>query len=137
MTGQPTPPGMPSLQLSSTPSWRQLKSHGVDLIDASSGGNVASATIPVAPGYQVPFADRIRQEARIATGSVGLITDPQQAETIIRSHQADLVFLARELLRDPYWPLQAARGLGADIEWPPQYLRAKKAPRHFSGAGQN
>ena len=71
--------------------------------------------MPVAPGYQVPFADRIRQEARIATGSVGLITDPQQAETIIRSHQAELVFLARELLRDPYWPLQAARGLGVDI----------------------
>lgn len=102
-----------------------LKFKGVDLIDCSTGGNVAGAKIPVGPGYQVQFAQRIRQEAGIATGAVGLITQPQQAETIIESGQADLVFLARELLRDPYFPLRAARELGYDIKWPVQYERAK------------
>jgi 2,4-dienoyl-CoA reductase-like NADH-dependent reductase (Old Yellow Enzyme family) len=103
----------------------ELKKHGVDLIDASSGGNVATAQIPITPNYQVPFAERIRQEANIDTGAVGLITEPHQANDIIRHEQADLVFLARELLRDPYWPLHAAHALQYDIPWLPQYLRAK------------
>ena len=109
---------------------RALKECGVDLIDASSGGNVATAKIPVGPGYQTPFAEAIRREAGIATGTVGLITDSAQAEQIIRSGQADIVLLAREMLRDPYWPLRAARELGATIGWPAQYLRAgpKGAP---------
>jgi 2,4-dienoyl-CoA reductase-like NADH-dependent reductase (Old Yellow Enzyme family) len=102
-----------------------LKGHEVDLVDVSSGGNVADASIPLAPGYQVPFAERIRESARIPTGAVGLITDPQQANEIIYRGQADLIFLARELLRDPYWPMHAARALGADIAWPSQYLRAR------------
>jgi len=104
---------------------RELAVHGVDLIDASSGGNVATARIPVAPNYQVPFAEQIRQESGIATAAVGLITEPKQANTIIQSGQADMVFLARELLRDPYWPLRAARELGYDVAWPVQYERAK------------
>lgn len=104
---------------------RELKKHGVDLVDSSSGGNVAAARIPLSPGYQVPFAERIRHEAEIATGAVGLITEPQQANDIIRNHQADIIFLARALLRDPYWPLHAAHALHHDIAWPPQYLRAK------------
>jgi 2,4-dienoyl-CoA reductase-like NADH-dependent reductase (Old Yellow Enzyme family) len=103
---------------------RALKACGVDLIDASSGGNVHGATIPAGPGYQVPFAEAIRREAGIATGAVGLITEPAQAEHVIRTGQADLVLLARELLRDPYWPLRAARELGQTIAWPAQYLRA-------------
>jgi 2,4-dienoyl-CoA reductase-like NADH-dependent reductase (Old Yellow Enzyme family) len=103
---------------------RLLREHGVDLIDCSSGGAVPSAKIPVAPGYQVPFAARIRREARIATGAVGLITTPAQADAIIRDGQADGVLLARELLRDPYWPLRAARELGHATPWPRQYLRA-------------
>ncbi|CAN5915790.1 NADH:flavin oxidoreductase/NADH oxidase [soil metagenome] len=104
---------------------RILGTHGVDLVDASSGGNVAGATIPVGPGYQVQFAERIRRDAGVATGAVGLITDPHQAEEIIRSGKADLVILARQLLRDPHWPLHAASVLGADVTWPPQYERAK------------
>ncbi|GAC1350943.1 MAG: NADH:flavin oxidoreductase/NADH oxidase [Ktedonobacteraceae bacterium] len=104
---------------------RELKKHGVDLVDASSGGNVPSAKIPLVPGYQVPFAERIRREAGILTAAVGLITEPQQANAIINSQQADFIFLARELLRDPYWPLHAAHELNCDISWPPQYLRAK------------
>jgi 2,4-dienoyl-CoA reductase-like NADH-dependent reductase (Old Yellow Enzyme family) len=103
---------------------RCLKDVGVDLIDCSSGGNVPAAHIPVGPGYQVPFAERVRREAGIATGAVGLITEPQQANQIIEHGQADAVLLARELLRDPYWPLRAARELGATIDWPAQYLRA-------------
>jgi 2,4-dienoyl-CoA reductase-like NADH-dependent reductase (Old Yellow Enzyme family) len=103
---------------------RRLGAAGVDLIDCSSGGNVARPTIPVAPGYQVPFAERIRRDAAIATGAVGLITEPAQADAIIRSGQADIVLLAREMLRDPYWPLRAARELGQQIAWPSQYLRA-------------
>jgi 2,4-dienoyl-CoA reductase-like NADH-dependent reductase (Old Yellow Enzyme family) len=106
---------------------RRLRGHGVDLIDCSSGGNVASATIPLGPGYQVPFAERVRREAQIATGAVGLITSPQQADDIISSGQADCVLLAREMLRNPYWPLSAARELGHDIAWPAQYLRAAPA----------
>jgi 2,4-dienoyl-CoA reductase-like NADH-dependent reductase (Old Yellow Enzyme family) len=104
---------------------RELKKHGVDLIDASSGGNVATAQIPIAPNYQVPFAERIRNEANVDTGAVGLITEPRQANELISHERADLVFLARELLRDPYWPLHAARELQYDLPWLPQYQRAK------------
>ena len=103
---------------------RRLKSHGVNLVDCSSGGNVATATIPMGPGYQVPFAERIRRDAGISTGAVGLITTSSQADEIVREGRADCVFLARELLRDPYWPLRAARELGHLAAWPPQYLRA-------------
>ncbi len=103
-----------------------LKGHGVDLFDCSSGGNVAGARIPVGPGYQVAFAQRVRQEAGVLTGAVGMITEPAQADQIIRTGQADVVFLARQFLRDPYWPLTAARALGQDIKWPLQYDRAKK-----------
>jgi 2,4-dienoyl-CoA reductase-like NADH-dependent reductase (Old Yellow Enzyme family) len=106
---------------------RLLKQAGVDLIDGSSGGLLPHAIIPVGPGYQVPFADRIRHEAGIAAGAVGMIAAPAQAEQIVRNGHADLVLLARELLRDPYWPLHAAAELGLTAEWPPQYLRA--APR--------
>ncbi|HEX3466473.1 MAG TPA: NADH:flavin oxidoreductase/NADH oxidase [Candidatus Elarobacter sp.] len=104
----------------------QLRDEGVDLIDASSGGAVPvpPGTIPVHPLYQVPFAERIRREAGIPTGAVGLITEPADAEAIVADGKADLVILARELLRDPYWPLFAARALGADVSWPPQYRRA-------------
>lgn len=110
---------------------RALKECGVDLIDASSGGNVAAARIPLGPGYQTPFAEAIRREAGIATGAVGLITEAVQAEHVIRTGQADMVLLARELLRDPYWPMRAARELGQTISWPAQYLRAgpKGAPQ--------
>ena len=90
----------------------------------SSGGNVAKATIPIGPGYQVPAAERIRREAGMATGAVGLITDARQADTIVARGQADIVLLARQLLRDPYWPLHAAVELGHAMDWPPQYLRA-------------
>ena len=103
---------------------RRLREDGVDLIDCSSGGNVPDAKIPVAPGYQVPFAARIRREAGIATGAVGLITDARQAEGILERGDADLVFLARELLRDPYFPRRAAAELGVRIEPPVQYGRA-------------
>jgi 2,4-dienoyl-CoA reductase-like NADH-dependent reductase (Old Yellow Enzyme family) len=103
---------------------RKLKALGVDLVDASSGGNVASAKIPVGAGYQVPFSEAIRRDAGIATGAVGMITDPAQAATIISTGQADMVFLAREMLRDPYWPRRAAQVLNAKIEPPIQYMRA-------------
>ena len=103
---------------------RLLKQRGVDLVDCSSGGNLSRAVIPLGPGYQVQFAERIRSEAGIPTGAVGLITDPRQAEEIVTSGKADVVILARELLRDPYWPLRAAKVLGATIAWPDQYLRA-------------
>jgi 2,4-dienoyl-CoA reductase-like NADH-dependent reductase (Old Yellow Enzyme family) len=102
----------------------QLKPMGVDLIDCSSGGNVPHAKIPVGPGYQVTFAERIRREAEIMTGAVGMITSPIQAEHIIRTQQADAVIMAREFLRDPYWPLRAARELQQPVAWPVQYLRA-------------
>jgi 2,4-dienoyl-CoA reductase-like NADH-dependent reductase (Old Yellow Enzyme family) len=103
-----------------------LKTGGVDLIDCSSGGVVPDAKITVAPGYQVPFAERIRREAGIATASVGFITEPKQADDIIRNGQADIVLLAREFLRDPYWPAHAARTLGHKdkLPPPPQYARA-------------
>lgn len=103
---------------------KQLREGGVDLIDVSSGGVVADAQIPVGPGYQVEFAARIRREARIPTAAVGLITDPVQANSIIERGEADLVLLARTMLRDPYWPLHAAAKLGEPISWPVQYLRA-------------
>jgi 2,4-dienoyl-CoA reductase-like NADH-dependent reductase (Old Yellow Enzyme family) len=103
---------------------RQLKSLGIDVIDASSGGNVKDAKIPVGTGYQTPFAARIRRESGIATAAVGLITGAAQADHIVQSGQADIVLLARELLRTPYWPLEAARELGVDASWPAQYLRA-------------
>jgi len=103
---------------------RQLKTIGVDLIDCSSGGNVATAEIPIGPGYQTPFAERIRKGAGILTGTVGMITSPVQAEHIVGSGQADAVLIARELLRDPYFPMRAARELGQEITWPAQYLRA-------------
>jgi len=101
-----------------------LKPRGVDLVDVSSGGLIPGVTIPAGPGYQTPFADEIRKQAQIATGTVGMITEAAQAEQILRSGQADLVFLARELLRDPYWPLHAAQQLHDSTPWPPQYLRA-------------
>lgn len=104
---------------------RHLKIIGVDLIDCSSGGMVPNAVIPAGPGFQTPFAERIRRDVGIATGAVGVITAPEQAEHILRTGQADAVFLARELLRDPYWPLHAARNLHVDVSWPVQYLRAK------------
>lgn len=101
-----------------------LKAWGVDLVDCSSGGNVAHAKIPVGPGYQTQFAERIRREAGIMTGAVGMITSPEQADHIVRTGQADAVLMAREFLREPYWPLRAAEALGQQIAWPVQYLRA-------------
>ncbi len=105
---------------------RTLKAEGVDLIDCSSGGLVPDARIPAAPGFQVPFAERIRREAGIATAAVGMITEPAQADEIIRNGRADLVLMARELLRNAEWPLRAARALGRGgaVEPPPQYARA-------------
>jgi 2,4-dienoyl-CoA reductase-like NADH-dependent reductase (Old Yellow Enzyme family) len=103
---------------------RRLKALGVDLIDASSGGVVPQAKIPVGPGYQVGFAEAIRKQAGIATGAVGMVTDPAQADTILATEQADLVFLAREMLRDPYWPRRAAKALDVKIAGPLQYGRA-------------
>lgn len=103
----------------------QLKEIGIDLIDCSSGGLVPHGVPQVAPGYQVPIAETIRSKCEIKTGAVGLITDPKQAEDILASGRADAIFIGRELLRNPYWALQAAKALGDDIPWPPQYLRAK------------
>ncbi|MGE4061913.1 MAG: NADH:flavin oxidoreductase/NADH oxidase [Rhodospirillaceae bacterium] len=103
---------------------RALKDLGVDLIDVSSGGNVLKATIAVGPGYQTPFAEKVRRETGIKTSAVGLITDAAQADHIVRTGQADLVMLARELLRNPYWPMHAAEALGHAASWPAQYLRA-------------
>ncbi len=133
------PPDMPLLVRISADDWaaggwtpddsvrlaRDLAALGCDLIDASSGGLVPHQQIAVGPHYQVPFAEKIRTEAGIATGAVGLITEPVDADAIVRDGQADLVFLARELLRDPYWPLHAAATLGVDVAWPPQYVRAR------------
>ena len=98
---------------------------GVDLIDCSSGGSSPNAKVPLAAGYQVPFANSIRRHANIATAAVGMITEPLQADQIIRKGEADLVIMAREFLRDPYWPLHAAATLHQEITWPPQYERAK------------
>jgi 2,4-dienoyl-CoA reductase-like NADH-dependent reductase (Old Yellow Enzyme family) len=107
---------------------RDLAALGVDLIDCSSGGSVPNVSIPTAPGYQVPFAERIRREAQVATAAVGMITEAAQADEIIRSGKADLVLLARAFLRDPYWALHAAAQLGLEVPWPAQYERAKPAP---------
>lgn len=106
---------------------RWLKEAGVDLIDCSSGGLTPDARIPVGLGFQTPFAATIRQEAGIAVGAVGLITAPEQAEQIVATGLADVVFLARELLRNPYWPLHAAQKLRAEVPWPLQYERAGPA----------
>lgn len=103
-----------------------LAKAGVDLIDSSSGGVSPNQQIKLGPGYQVPFAEQIKQEAPILTAAVGLIYEPEQADRIIRTGQADMVALARELLRDPYWPIHAAKSLGFDIRWPVQYERAKR-----------
>jgi 2,4-dienoyl-CoA reductase-like NADH-dependent reductase (Old Yellow Enzyme family) len=103
-----------------------LKTLGVDLIDVSSGGIAPGIKIPVGPGYQVPFADQVKRETGILTGAVGLITEPKQADEIIASGKADIVLLAREMLRDPYFPLRAAKELGAEVTWPVQYLRARR-----------
>ena len=117
-----------------TPGWdaeqtvafaRVLREEGVDAIDCSSGGNVARVRIPVGPGYQVPFAARVRREAGIHTIAVGMITHPEQADQIIRNGDADMVALAREELRDPNWPLHAGRMLGHEAPWQPQYVRAR------------
>ena len=103
---------------------RLVKAEGIDLLDVSSGGNDPRQQIPIGPGYQVAFADRIRRETGLATGAVGMITDPAQADQIIRTHQADVVLLARELLREPYWPLRAATELHQPASYPVQYERA-------------
>jgi 2,4-dienoyl-CoA reductase-like NADH-dependent reductase (Old Yellow Enzyme family) len=103
---------------------RHLKEIGVDLIDCSSGFAVPDEPVPFGPGFQVPFAARVRAEAGIATGAVGFITEPVQAEQIVATGQADVVLLGRQMLRDPYWPLHAAKALHADTPWPNQYLRA-------------
>jgi 2,4-dienoyl-CoA reductase-like NADH-dependent reductase (Old Yellow Enzyme family) len=104
-----------------------LKDAGADLVDVSTGGN-APADIPVEPGYQVPFAQQIREEADVPVGAVGLITEPKHAEEVVASGAADVVLLARALLRDPHWPLRAAHELGVaigeGIDWPKQYERA-------------
>ena len=114
---------------------RRLKALGVDLVDVSSGGTAASAEIPVGPGYQTRFAERVRKESGIATGTVGMITEPAQAEHILRTGQADIILLARELLRDPYWALHADDDLGGrKATWPAQYQRAthRDQPIHES-----
>lgn len=105
-----------------------LKARGVDLIDVSTGGLIPNAKIPVAPGFQVQFAERVRKEAGIPSAAVGLITDPAQAEAIVAEGKADMVLVARAALHDAYWPLHAAEALGAVASWPKQYLRG--APRH-------
>lgn len=109
---------------------RQLRDDGADVIDCSSGGNVTGVRIAIGPGYQVPLADQVRREAGVATAAVGLITDAHQAAAVIREGKADLVLLGRELLRNPYWPRNAARELGVSMNWPEQYLRA--APKATS-----
>ncbi len=107
---------------------RRFKEVSVDFLDCSSGGMVPGARVAVGPGYQTPFAATLRREAGIVTGAVGMITRPEQAEQIVATGQADAVLLAREMLRDPYWPLHAAHALGAEAPWPDQYLRAKPGP---------
>lgn len=103
-----------------------LKEKGVDVIDVSSGGTSPDAKIPAAPGYQVPFAARIKKETGILTGAVGLITEAVQAEEILEKNKADMIVMARALLRDPYFPLHAAKALNHDLDWPVQYRRAKR-----------
>ena len=107
---------------------RLVKAEGIDLLDVSSGGNDPRQQIPIGAGYQVAFADRIRRETGLATGAVGMITDPAQADQIIRTGQADVVLLARELLREPYWPLRAAEQLHQPASYPVQYERAARNP---------
>jgi 2,4-dienoyl-CoA reductase-like NADH-dependent reductase (Old Yellow Enzyme family) len=102
-----------------------VKQLGVDLIDCSSGGLTPNVRVPLGPGYQVPFAETIRKEAGIMTGAVGLITTAAQANEIIETGKADMILIARASLRNPHFPLAAAKELGKDIEWPLQYLRAK------------
>jgi 2,4-dienoyl-CoA reductase-like NADH-dependent reductase (Old Yellow Enzyme family) len=104
---------------------RRLREHGVDVVDCSSGGLLPGVVVDERPGYQVPFAAEVRRRVGVATAAVGRITEPRQAEEVVARGDADLVFLARESLRQPYWPLHAARALGAEVPWPPQYLRAK------------
>jgi len=103
---------------------KELLAHGVDLLDVSSGGITGGVTTPAGPGYQVPFAARVKAETDLAVSAVGLITEPRQAEEIVASGKADAVMLGRELLRNPYWPRYAARELGAEPGWPNQYHRA-------------
>lgn len=107
---------------------KRLKALGIDLIDTSSGGNIATQKIALGPGYQVPFAEAIRREAGIPTMAVGLISEPVQAEQIVAHGQADAVCLARALLRDPYWPRHAAKELKFDLPWPDQYKRCDVGP---------
>jgi 2,4-dienoyl-CoA reductase-like NADH-dependent reductase (Old Yellow Enzyme family) len=104
---------------------RALSREGADLIDCSSGGLVPGVQVPMGPGYQTRFAERIRREAGVKTGAVGMITSGAQADHILRTGQADVVILARQMLRDPYWPHTAARELGVELSWPPQYDRAR------------
>ncbi len=106
---------------------RELKALGCDLLDVSSGGNIETATMPFGPGFQTGFAERIRRETGLATSTVGLITSAAQADHVVRTGQSDMVLLARELLRNPYWPLHAAQELGQPVAWPAQYLRAAPA----------
>jgi 2,4-dienoyl-CoA reductase-like NADH-dependent reductase (Old Yellow Enzyme family) len=107
---------------------RELSTRGIDVITASSGGVSTQQQITLGPGYQVHLAEQIRRAVGIPTMAVGLITEPEQAEAILAEGQADLIALARELLRSPYWPLQAAATLGVDLEWPAQYARSKPVP---------
>jgi 2,4-dienoyl-CoA reductase-like NADH-dependent reductase (Old Yellow Enzyme family) len=102
-----------------------LKELGVDVIDCSSGGNSHEQKIPVRPLYQVPFSEKIKKETGILTAAVGLITSAEESENILAENKADLIVMARELLREPYFPLHAAKALGAEVEWPVQYERAK------------
>lgn len=104
----------------------ELKNLGIDVIDCSSGGMTPDAKIPVGPGYQVAFAETIRKKSDIPTAAVGIITEAKQAEEILQKGQADFILMAREFLRDPYWPLHAAKTLGEDIPWPNQYMAAKR-----------
>ena len=104
---------------------RRLADHGVDLVDVSSGGNSPDQQVTAEPGYQVPLATRVKQVSGLPVGAVGLITEPRQAEKIVADGEADVVFLARELLRNPHWPQHAAAELGAEVHWPEQYLRAR------------
>ena len=105
---------------------RELQKAGVNLIDCSSGGNTPDAKIPAKPNYQVPFAEAIKAQTGMRTGAVGIIVEAHQAEEIIASDKADMVLMAREMLRDPYFPLHAAKALGAEVKWPMQYERAKR-----------
>jgi 2,4-dienoyl-CoA reductase-like NADH-dependent reductase (Old Yellow Enzyme family) len=107
-----------------------LKDLGVDALDCSSGGGTLQAKIPVAPGYQVPFSEKVRKESGILTCAVGLLTDPHQVETILQQGQADIIAIAREFLRNASWPLDAARELGVDVEWTPQHERGKLQPKY-------